>query len=168
MKNKSLHNINHSGFKTPEGYFEGFDDKLLEKLKSDVTLSADIASGFKTPESYFDELEDTIIKQLSNDKEPKVISIFSKRNIVYMSSVAAAVLLLISLSLFNTTSEFDDLETQTVENYIIDANISSYEIASLLSEEDINQNSLVEYDLKDENIEAYLLDSSDFESLMIE
>ncbi|WP_203255752.1 hypothetical protein [Hyunsoonleella ulvae] len=168
MKHKNLHNIKASGFKTPKDYFDTFDEKLLENIKTNEVLPNTMVSGFKTPNSYFDGLEDSIIKTLSDDKDTKVIPLFSKKNIVYISSIAAAVLLLISLSIFNTTTEYDDLETQTVENYIIDTNISSYEIAALLSEEELIEDTFVELNLEDESIEAYLLDASDIESLMIE
>ncbi|GGD23943.1 hypothetical protein [Hyunsoonleella pacifica] len=168
MKNKNLHSTKTTGFKTPEGYFDDLDEKLLQYIKSDDLSVDKIPSGFKVPEHYFEGIEDNIITAVSKEKDTKVIPLFSKKNIRYVSSIAASVLLLISLFIFNNKPEFDDLETQTVENYIIDANISSYEIASLLSEDDINEHTFITNDIEDETIEAYLLDTGDFESLMIE
>ena len=33
MKNKNLHNITSTGFKTPDDYFKTFDEKIASKLK---------------------------------------------------------------------------------------------------------------------------------------
>ena len=60
------------------------------------------------------------------------------------------------------------LETETVENYIIDENIGSYEIAALLSDEYIEENIIIDYSINEDNIEEYLLNNADIEALMIE
>ncbi|MGC6430984.1 MAG: hypothetical protein ACON5F_08070 [Jejuia sp.] len=168
MKNKKLHSIKTTGFKTPKGYFDSFDEQLLQKMNIESKLNKTISSGFKTPENYFEGLEERLIKQVSEEKSAKVISLFSRKSLVYASSIAATVLLLISLSVFNNTPEFDDLETQTVENYIIDENFSSYEIAALIDQEDLNETNFVNHNFDEEVIADYLLEHADIESLMIE
>ena len=140
MKYKKLHNINSAGFKTPHDYFESFDEKIISKLNA---------------------------KNLG-EKESKVIQLFSIRNLIYVSSIAAAILLLFNLSIFEIKPTFDTLETETVENYIIDENISSYEIAALLSDEHIDEAFIIDYFVNDDNIEEYLFDNADIEALMIE
>lgn len=168
MKRKSLHNIKTTGFKTPKDYFDSLDEKLLKKINEDSGLDKTILSGFKTPKNYFEGLEDVIVTKVSEKKNTKVISLFNRKNLIYASSIAAAVLCLISLSLLNSAPEFDDLETQTVENYIIDENISPYEIAALIDQEYLNETDFVNHNFDEAAIEDYLLEHTDVETLMIE
>ena len=134
-------------------------NKKLDHIKS---------TGFKTPKNYFESLDDTILELTLKDEKSKVIQLFSKRHLVYISGIAAAVLLLFNLSIFDSTPTFDDLETETVENYLIDENITSYEIAALLSDNQIEEDITVDLNLDGDYIEEYLLNNADIELLMIE
>lgn len=165
MNKNNLHNIKKTGFKVPEDYFDNLENTIFShvKLKEQATNS-----GFKTPENYFETLENKIINTVSKNKTSKVISLFSKRNLVYISGIAAAILLLFNLSIFQKESNWSRLNTKTVENYIIDEQMSSYEIASLLSDEELIEENFTNHDFKDENIESYLLDNSDINDLIIE
>ena len=164
MKNEKLKHIKSTGFKTPNDYFESFEEKIFSKLNTESQLDSIKETGFKVPDGYFDSVNDEIL----NQKEPKVIQLFSKRNLIYVSSIAAAILLLFNLSLLDKDPTFDNLETETVENYIIDENITSYEIAALLTEKQIDEDITIEHNFNEDSIEAYLLDNADIESLMIE
>ncbi|GAA4961257.1 hypothetical protein [Algibacter aquimarinus] len=169
MKNENLNNIKTPGFKTPDNYFESFDDVLLNKLKTEKTLNTVKTTGFKTKKDYFDNLEDKILNKLSKKNDTKVISLVSRKTIIYVSSIAAAILLLFNLSIFGRTTEtFDNLETETVENYIIDENISSYEIAALLTQEQIEENITIDYSIDEDNIQEFLINNADIEDLMVE
>ena len=168
MKRNKLKNISSNGFKVPKNYFEELEDKVFSKIdEGNIPLEVD-SSGFATPDNYFGTIEDRIIDKVSEDREVKVISLLSKRNLIYASSIAAAMVIMFSLTLKNTDPNFDNLETETVENYILDENISSYEIASLLTEEELLEDVYVEHDLQKENIEAYLLDNVTIDDLIIE
>lgn len=167
MKNKELNNIKSPGFNLPDGYFESFDEKVLGKLDQESSLK-NRSTGFKIPKDYFNTFENNIVNEISEQNNTKVISIFNKKNITYVASIAAAVLLLFNLSVFDNTPSFDNLQIESVEDYLIDENVSSYEIASLLSEEDINENITIDLEFDEENIEAYLLEHADIETLMIE
>lgn len=165
MKKNILHTNKASGFKLPKDYFKGLEDKILAEAK----LSDIKNAGFKAPDHYFDSIEDTILNKVSNKKETtKVVSIFTKRNLIYISSIAAAVLLLLNLSIFENEASFDNLDQATVVNYLINEDISSLEIASLLTNEDLKEANFTEYDLSEEHIENYILDHIDIEDLMIE
>ncbi|WP_339894079.1 hypothetical protein [uncultured Algibacter sp.] len=168
MKYKKLHNINSAGFKTPHDYFESFDEKIISKLNAKSKLESIKETGFKVPDDYFESFNDSIFEKNLGEKESKVIQLFSIRNLIYVSSIAAAILLLFNLSIFEIKPTFDNLETETVENYIIDENISSYEIAALLSDEHIDEAFIIDYFVNDDNIEEYLFDNADIEALMIE
>jgi hypothetical protein len=167
MNNKNLNNIKSHGFKIPEGYFESFDEKILGELNKESRLKT-MESGFKTPKNYFNTVENIIIKQVSEQNNIKVISIFNKKNMIYVTSIAAAVLLLFNLSIFEKNPSFENLDTETVENYFLNENISSYEIASVLSDDELNDVISIDYNVEEENLEAYLMEHADIETLMIE
>lgn len=164
MKNEKLKHIKSTGFKAPNDYFESFNEKIFSKLNTESQLDSIKETGFKVPDGYFDSFNDEIF----NQKESKVIQLFSKRNLIYVSSIAAAVILLFNLSILDSKPTFDNLDTETVENYIIDENITSYEIASLLTDEHIDKDITIEHNFNEDSIEAYLIDNADIESLMIE
>ncbi len=169
MQKKNIHNIKKPGFKVPKDYFNNLEDTLLSEIKL-KELSHN--SGFKTPENYFETLEDQIIEKTSIKRTPKVISLFNKKTLIYMSGVAAAVLLLFNISVFKTTSTWaslDTLDTETVEDYIINENITdSYEIASLLTNEELTNADFIEIDFNENNIETYLINHLNVEDLYFE
>ena len=168
MRNKKLHNIESAGFKTPQGYFESLDETIFSKLNTKSQLDSIKKTGFKVPDHYFETFSDAITKRNFEEKEPKVIQLFNKRHLVYISSIAAAILLLFNLSIFDSTPTFDNLDNETVENYIFDENISTYEFAALFSDEQIIEENIIQHNFNEDNIEEYLLDNADIEALMIE
>lgn len=165
MKTNKLHNIKESGFEIPKGYFDSLEDTIISNIKL-KELSSE--SGFKTPDNYFDSLEETILSKISEKENTKVISLFTRQNIVYLSGIAAAILLLFNLNIFNNDSLDWNLDTETVENYIIDENISSYEIASLLNEDELIENNFSQHSLSDETIETFILNDVDIDDLILE
>jgi len=48
-------NDKNNAFNTPEGYFEGFTDRLLNKIREEHAYFPG-ENGFKVPEGYFDTL----------------------------------------------------------------------------------------------------------------
>ena len=168
MKNNYLNKIKSTGFKTPDDYFDSFSESVLGKLYNESQLESIEGSGFKHPDNYFDSLEENILKKLDNNKETKVIKLRTKRLLLYASSVASAILLLFNLSIFENKTSFDNLETETVENYLLDENISSYEIAALLNDDELEDVIILDHNLNEDNIEEYLLNNANIEALMIE
>ncbi|GAA4272149.1 hypothetical protein U6A24_11635 [Aquimarina gracilis] len=171
-KNDLLESTTASGFKTPDDYFKNFKKQLLNKLqveKEEHTITKNkIESGFKTPQGYFDSFEEKLSKKIESQKsESKVISIFSKRNILYVSGIAAMIAVIISLSINKETSfNFEDIEIADIHTYFDEGNIelSNEEIANLLGDgisytetlenEVISDQDLIDYiseeDLEDE------------------
>ncbi|WP_298534739.1 hypothetical protein [uncultured Algibacter sp.] len=168
MKKSNLNKIKSTGFKLPDDYLDSFEEQVLGKIHDKPKLDAIETSGFKKPENYFDSLEERIAQKLSNQKETKVITLNAKRTLVYLSGIAAAILVLFNLAIFDSKPSFDDLETETVENYLLDESITSYEIAGLLSDEQIEEVIILDHNLSEDHIETYLLDNADIETLMIE
>lgn len=163
-----LNNIKNPGFKTPDNYFETVEDNIMDAIKQENALNLSTETGFKTPNNYFNNLEDVIISKIETKNSPKVIALFTKRNLLYASSIAAAVLLFFNLSIFDKEITFDSLNTETVENYIIDEGISSYELAALLPNDGLIETDFIQQNITDITLENYLLDNFDFEELIIE
>ena len=55
-----------NGFKSPENYFEDFEDRLFNKLSEDKLPKE---SGFKVPEGYFDQLDQSLILNAKNSEK---------------------------------------------------------------------------------------------------
>ncbi len=166
MKNK-----NHSnGFNTPKDYFEDIEDRLISKLNEGNLPKG---TGFTTPKGYFDQMDSIILKSVeaASVNPTKVIHLFSKRTIAYAIAIAACTVLIFSLR--NTNQTLDTIETldiSSIESYIDEGNleIDSYDIASLLKEEDlINHDDESEF-ISENVLEDYLLEFIDDSSILIE
>jgi len=168
MKNKNLHNINKTGFKAPKDYFESFEDTLMNKINNNQSLNNIDATGFELPNDYFENFEDKLHKRISKENDSKVVRLFTRRNLVYLSGVAAAVLILFNLSIFDTKVTWDSLDIQTVENYIIGEDFDSYELASLLPDDQLLESNFISNTITDDTLENYLIDNLDLEDIIIE
>ena len=119
-----------------------------------------INSGFKTPDRYFDDFSEKILHRLE-EKESKVISIFSKRK-NWLYACAAILVLALSVPSFfqNQTNEID---ATALENYLaINSGISEVELIDLLQTEDINKIQ-IEANIDDKTVEDILINNSNFE-----
>lgn len=166
MKQNDLHKIKNTGFNVPKDYFETFEAKLYNRINFSLDTPQD--AGFRAPEDYFESFEDAVLKRVLTEDKGRVITLFSNKKLSYVASIAAALIILIGLPILNQEPTFDSLETETVENYIISENISSYEIASLLSDEQLEEDIYVTHDLEKETIETYLLNNIEVEDLILE
>ncbi|GAA4276130.1 hypothetical protein [Aquimarina mytili] len=169
MKKDNLHK-NNGGFKVPDNYFERLENKLSEKIlsenNSDDVLKSRINSGLKVPEKYFDSIEDRVLQHIEPQKtNRKVISLFTRRNLVYVSGIAAMIAIIFSISINKEKSlNFNDIDIADIHAYFDEEGIdlTATEIASLFDEnttyeetfeeEFINDDDLLEY-LSNENIE---------------
>lgn len=163
MNKNKLHNIKDSGFKTPKNYFDGLEDSIMDQIKLNEKIED---TGFKAPDDYFESLEDKILDKVSH--KPKVISLFTKRNLFYVSSIAAALVLMFNIIGNKNEFTFEDLETASIENYLYDQDIDSYEIASLLTDDELTTANFIDTKITDESLENYLLQNATIEDLIIE
>jgi len=167
MRTNNLHNTKNTGFKTPNDYFETFDDRLFEKLEKDnPTLENIEDTGFTTPDDYFETLEDSIFEKLNDDNKP-FIAINRKRKLYYISGIAASILLLLAIFI-NKPNNSEALSTEMVETYFTDADLDTYELAELLSDADLlDENfTITETNYNEDSLEEYLLEHSDIESIL--
>jgi len=168
MRKKSLHNIKSSGFKTPEQYMEKFDDLLLTKLNTNVSLRDNKSSGFNVPDDYFETFDEKLMKGLSNDKEVKVLPLWSSNRLVFVSGIAATILLMISLfNLYSPVPTFGNLETSAIEDYIVQEDISRENIASLVTD-NLTMDNFMDSHLIDSNLEEYILNNASVEDYLNE
>lgn len=155
----------NSGFKAPEGYFEGLKDDLMDKLSKETSSLPD-KGGFKVPENYFENLPKEIIEKVAK-KESGVIRLKSYRKYFYAAASVAAILLLVINIEWKNTSDFtfDDLAETEIEYYLEDNEfgMSSYELAEVILEEDLEINNFLDAEmnenLDDDNIMDYLEDN---------
>jgi hypothetical protein len=126
-----------------------------------INSGSNIDSGFKIPEDYFENLSDKVLMKI-NQPEPKVISFFYRKK-VWISSVAAVLVISFSITLYTKIAVKSNEEKLTLENYISNqSEISQYDLVALLDTKDIEK---IKIDLKldDKKIEEILCNSSEIE-----
>lgn len=135
---------------------------------NDFKINSDhkIESGFKIPEDYFDNFSETVLLKI-NKTEPKVISIFYKRE-TWISSIAAVLVISLSVTLYTKMAVKSSEEELTLENYITNqSEINQYDLITLLDAKDIEK---IKIDLKldDDKIEDVLTNSNEIENYLTE
>jgi hypothetical protein len=126
-----------------------------------------ITSGFTTPDGYFDTFSEKVLAQLPK-QETKVISIFSSKK-VWFFAAAAILILMLSIPLFTKYStQQEEIDTATLENYIAyQSNISEEEIVNLLEQDDLDKMKL-DFNIDDATIEDALKSNSNLEQYLID
>jgi hypothetical protein len=166
MKTNNLNKITNSGFKTPEKYFESFDDKLFDKLSEKSPLPGTKDTGFKVPDAYFDTIENEILKKIDEQDTP-VIKLSSRMNLYYIAGIAASLILLFAVFI-GGNDDSEELSVEMVEQYFQSSDLDSYELAELLSDADLLDEDFTiattPYD--ESNLEDYLLENVDIETYL--
>ena len=162
----------NTGFKVPDQYFEGLEDRLLDTIAEDNLPKS---AGFKTPEGYFETFETRLEKRLSEEihtTTPKVMPLYKRKMFLYTASIAAVFACIVSVVTFSSETSIDiqDINTEAIASYIDDGNldISSQELALFLQEEDMNVLEIASEEISNENITDYLLNTIDDPTLFIE
>lgn len=161
----------NSGFKTPEGYFESFSEKLKDKLsQGEPVLPKE--DGFTVPKDYFETLNQKIKNKVS-EKETKVVQLHSYRKYYYAAASIVAIIVLVFGVNWNTTNSltFEDLASSDIESYFEnnEVGLSSYEIAEVLPVDELEINDILENQLNEDNIIEYLNENiEDFEELNLD
>ena len=166
MKKYNLDNINETGFKIPEDYFDTLESNLLDRIKTCEVLGNVDETGFKIPKDYFDTVETKIFNIINAKDETPVITFNFKKKLYYFSGIAASIILLIAI--FINTSNTDELSVETVSHYLENRDLNSYELAELLSEIDVlnEEFTIAETNYDESNLESYLLQNTDIEYIL--
>ena len=147
------------GFRVPDGYFEGLNKRLQDRLDKEVS-DLPKEDGFAVPEGYFDNLQDKISSRMQAAEEPKVIKMNPWKKYYFVAaSVAAVAIVIISLRLGRTDDfTFSDLANAELESYFYDndLDLTSYEMAEVLPVDEIEVNDILDNALNEENIIDYL------------
>jgi hypothetical protein len=160
---------NKKDFKTPKGYFEGFTDRLLDKMSSmEGNQEESILpekEGFKLPDGYFDSLNKNIQEKL-NDEVPKVIALNRRRKFYYYVAAAVAAIVLLTVGIqtnMNQEPTFENLAKTEIEDYFnnTDLGLSTYEIAEVIPVDELEISDITDNQIEDENIIDYLDNSID-------
>ena len=129
-----------------------------------------ITTGFLTPENYFEQFEAKIMQQITTEKPVKTVSLFYRKQ-VWISSIAALIVLTIVIPVYYNIVESNNIESHNIENYLAqEQHINENEIIQHLTEEDINalENSLSIAKNENDAIENYLSESEHLEYILNE
>ena len=165
MKKNKLQNIESSGFNTPKDYFSKLEDSILSHVQLENKINT---SAFITPENYFESLEDRISNQISDKQETRVLSLVSKRTVIAVTSIAAAIVLLFNLNIIDNGISFDTIETEALENYVSSQEFETLDMEAELIEDIDISSFILEEAISDASLENYLYNSSDFEDFISE
>lgn len=163
MKNEEKYN---HGFKAPDDYFESFEERIFNKLKETELPEQ---HGFDVPDGYFENLEERLLQNIAQEKTVKVIPLFKRKTFLYAASVAACAALVFSIYTGNTDG-VESLRIADIEAYINgDAmDLDSYDIAQLLSEDELDDLTIENDFFSQESLEDYLIENLDDTTLLIE
>lgn len=164
MKKDKLHNIKSSGFKTPDNYFESFEDRFFESLNDNKAIDGIDETGFTVPEGYFDAIDDKILNKL---EDKPVVKLNTRKTFYYIAGIAASLLMLFAI-FTNSSGTTKELSVEMVQTYFENSNLDSYELAQLLVNADILEEdfTVIETEFNEENLESYLLENTDIETIL--
>ena len=157
---------NEFPFKTPEGYFDSFQNELMAKLSEEnVEIPRDRA--FEVPDNYFETFNHKLKSKL--DKEPKVIQFSPFKKLIAVAASVAAVAIIFLRFNWSSAEElsFSDLANTDIEAYFEnnDFGLSSYEIAEVIPVTDTEFYAFLNSPIDDDNIVDYLSENiNDFEN----
>lgn len=163
MKNNNLHTIKESGFKTPDNYFQNFEEALLSEISLKEKSKS---SGFSVPKNYFETFDVSIMDTVVTEKkETKVIPLFSRKNWIYAASIAAITVLVITMPDFNKSVSFSSLDNESIENYILTNDYESSTLNNLITDPAAFEDAIYNEALSDVSLESYLYNNVDLEDL---
>ena len=150
-------------FKTPEGYFESFNERLFARLEAEEggpnTDFLPKSDGFSIPDGYMDTIYSSVQSKLEK-RDTKVISL-NRYRMFYYAAAAVAVLFALTFG-WNWNNEpdlgFEDLANADIETYFENnaLDFSSYEIAETVNLDEISISDITGKSLQEESILEYL------------
>lgn len=153
----------NSGFRIPEGYFEGFPDRLRKRMKDSADTELPKDAGFKLPEGYFESLESRLREKLDEPKG-KVRRLWQPY-MGWAAAVAAGIALTLVLwpARQENSTNFEDLAATEIEAYLEMRfeDISAYELAETLPLDEMGMSDVLEIDPQEELILEYLNEDED-------
>lgn len=160
----------HSGFKTPEGYFDDFGQRMKQRLAASED-DARQAGGFKVPDNYFGDFGDRLKQKLEAGETP-VRKLQPRRDFYYAAASVAVLFLLVGVWFMNRPEEnlMEDLAHAEIEAYLLQQHqeFSDEELSAYLPEDELQVNEFMGDPLETEQIIDYLDENlEEFEDLNI-
>lgn len=158
-------------FKTPEGYFESLNERLLDKLNEDK-FDLPQEDGFTIPENYFDGLKKSVQEKIERP-ETKVIRLRSYRKYYLVAASVAAVLMVLVGMNWDPVQEttWNDLANTDIEAYFEtnELGLTTFEIAEVLPVDELEISDILEDKFEEDDVIDYLNDHiEDIEDLNLE
>jgi hypothetical protein len=153
-----------TGFIAPKNYFKDAEDNFSIFLIEDIFPKE---NGLAAPKDYFEDLEQSIINKIAIKKEMRVLSLRTRLLKYLPLATAAFVALFLSLNYLipsNTKStSFDTLSQSDIENWIVENSneLSNQDFATLLHNNMADENDFALTDIKNDEIEEYIINSED-------
>jgi len=155
-------------FGLPQGYFDTFEKRLELRLMEEQLPKK---TGFLAPPNYFDNLDERLLLNGTSKKSPK-IGWLGSRSHWWVAAAAVAIILLMVYTPWNTNElpSLSELSPETIERYIDNGvlDIDSHEITALMSDAQLDALDLEEQWVLDEQLEDYLLETIEYNNLIIE
>lgn len=154
----------HSGFRTPDGYFQSFGDRLQQRMKE---------TGQRNEGHPAEEGKPAEAGNPAEEGGTRIISM-RRNTMAWTAAVAAAILLAIVLWPASKGSglDFDDLADAEIEQYLEVGyeDISAYELAETLPMEQLDIDRVMEFDkvMDTETQEQQLLEYLDNDPEVLE
>ena len=139
----------------------------------DLENNDKITTGFTVPEDYFEQFEAKMMRQISTQKtavkEVKVVSLFYRKQ-VWMSSIAALLLVAIAIPVYFNMANETNLDASTIESYLAQQSVGTTELTKHLTDEDILalESTLGASTSERDEIEAYLSETENLDYILNE
>lgn len=122
-----------------------------------------ILSGFKVPEDYFGQLSQKVELRLA--AQPKVISLYRKKNFAY--AAAAVLVAALGITAYNAITVQDrNTDAAAIENYLAVQASTEDNLVELLENEDLEKLSS-DYPLDDKTVEDLLSHNTNLEQYIL-
>ena len=165
-----------TGFRIPEGYFEEFDARMLEKLKEEHLPKH---SGFSVPAGYFNEVEEKIIQnnktskwQVFKNAQNYGATAHRKKFVYSLVGIAAVLAVLITLYPLGTSHSysFEDINATAISAYIEDGalELTDDDFTLYLQDEDFDALMVSSEEISEQNLSDYLMTHLDDNTLLFE
>ncbi|SFR31235.1 hypothetical protein SAMN04490243_0062 [Robiginitalea myxolifaciens] len=140
------------GFKTPDKYFENFQEQLGKRL------NAEDSDGFSVPEGFFESFGEKLEQRLT--ESPGKVRKLRPQLLAWSGAVAAAIILFVVLQPGSNYASptFSDLADAEIENYLEVGyeDLSAYEWAENFPPESLSAEDLIEVEPAEEQLLDYL------------
>ncbi|WP_051908125.1 hypothetical protein [Flavimarina sp. Hel_I_48] len=130
--NKQEKDIKNGGFKIPQGYFNTFEERLMQnQMLSGISSTKE--NGFKVPPAYFENFDVRLEDKLEDKKVVKLWYQDRRAAACFLSAVAAVFIAFLFLWNPEKENTLDNLSSTALSDYLIHEGIQE-----LLSEEDLS------------------------------